>query len=292
VASWQGKSKGAKWGYQIFVAILRHFGVRPAYFLLRFVAFYYFLFSYKTTKPLLSFFKNRLGYGRGHAYLKVYQSYYRIGQSIIDRVVAMAGIPNPFTFNFDGEHHLRQMVANGKGGLLISGHLGNWEIAGFLLKRLQTSINVLIFDGEREQIKEYLKEVAGERNMKVIVIKDDFSHIYAISEALKNNEMVCMLADRFMEGNKTTKVPFLGQEARFPLGPFVLAAQFKVPVSWVFAVKESATHYHFFASEPKPYQYAQKKEAINEMLNDFVAQLEQKVKQYPEQWFNYYDFWQ
>ena len=47
--TWQGKSKGTRLGYRIFVGILRKAGVQPAYFLLRFVAGYYFLFSWKSS---------------------------------------------------------------------------------------------------------------------------------------------------------------------------------------------------------------------------------------------------
>ena len=50
MSSWQGKSRGTHLGYRIFVWILKSFGVQPAYFLLRFVAFYYFLFSYTASK--------------------------------------------------------------------------------------------------------------------------------------------------------------------------------------------------------------------------------------------------
>jgi predicted LPLAT superfamily acyltransferase len=291
MSSWKGESKGMTWGYKIFVVILRNFGVLTAYFLLRFVAFYYFIFSFKTTKSLYSYFHKRLGFSAFKSILKIYQSYYLIGQSIIDKVVMMSGITNPFTFNFDGEENLQKMVDMKRGGLLISGHVGNWEIAGHLLKRLETTINIVLFDGEREQIKEYLDGITGKRNVKMIVIKNDLSHIYAISDALANNELVCMLADRFVEGNKTLTTDFLGAKAHFPMGPFVLAAKFKVPISYVFAVKESPTHYHFFASEIQEYGHLKKDVIMQTMLNDFVAQLENKVKNYPEQWFNYYDFW-
>ena len=101
-----------------------------------------------------------------------------------------------------------------------------------------------------------------------------------------------MHADRFLPGNKTLTADFLGSPARFPMGPFLLASTFKVPVSFVFAVKESKLHYHFFASEIKDYSTFAKNEIMQEMLNDYAAEMEKKVKQYPEQWFNYYNFWQ
>jgi len=288
---WQGKSKGTKSGYRIFVWVLRNFGVLPGYSLLRFVVLYFFLFSYRSSREIYSLYHRRLGYGRLASILKIYRNYYLMGQSIVDKIVVMSGINNKFTFNFDGEEHLREIASLQKGGILLSAHIGNWDIAGHLLKRLNTRINILIFDGEHEQIKQYLSSVTGEMAVNIILIKNDLSHIYELSEAFKKNELVCMHADRFLEGNKTMKAEFLGQEARFPMGPFILAATFKVPVSYVFALKESNLHYHFFASKIKHYSHLEKNGLMQQMLNDYAMEMEAKVKQYPEQWFNHYNFW-
>ena len=290
--AWQGKSKGTPLGYRIFVSILKIGGVFPAYLLLRFVTLYYFLFSYKSSKQIFHFFRHRLGFGAFSSFFKLYKNYYLFGQSLIDKVVVMSGINNTFTYNFDGEENLRKIVEMKRGGLLLSAHIGNWEIAGHLLKRLGTRINIVMFDGEQEQIKQYLNSVTGERNVHVIVIKNDLSHIYEISDAFKNNELVCMHADRFVEGNKTLSSNLLGEKAKFPMGPFVLAAKFKVPVSFVFAMKETNLHYHFFASAIKEYNDVKKETAMQSMLDDFANEMENKVKQYPEQWYNYYNFWQ
>lgn len=289
---WQGKSRGQPWGYRVFVGILRTGGVSPAYLLLRFVAFYYFLFSRESSKQIIHYFRKRIGYSRGKSLMKLYRNYYLLGQSIIDKVVIRSGIPNHFTFDFDGEDHLREIAALGKGGLLLSAHLGNWEIAGHLLKRLDTPIHIVMFDGEDRQIRDYMMEVTGKQAVNIILIKNDLSHIYAISEAFKNNELVCMHADRFLDGNKTLTADFLGDKARFPMGPFVLAAKFNTPVSFVFAFKETPRHYHFFASRIKDYSAVNKDVLMQRMLDDFVFEMEQKIKKYPEQWYNYYNFWQ
>ena len=292
MAQWQGRSSGTRFGYSIFVFILKRLGVLPAYFVLRFVALYYLLFSPKSSKHLWNYFHGILGYGVLRTLYSIYRNYYQFGQTIIDKVVVMSGMPNPFTFQFDGEENLRLMAEAGQGGLLISAHIGNYEIAGHLLKRLQTPVNLVMYDGEQEQIKAYLEKVAGRRNMKLILIKNDISHIYAINEALKNNELVCMHADRFVEGNKTLTKTFLNHPAPFPLGPFVLATTFKVPVSFVFAFKESHKHYHLYASPLKTYNTGHKTEQMNNMLNDYVQEMQEKIEQYPLQWYNYYNFWE
>jgi len=290
--SWQGKSKGTTFGYSIFVAVIKKFGVLPAYLLLRVVSFYYFLFSWRSSKIIYNFYRNKLQFGKLKSLSKLYRNYYIFGQTLIDKIAVMSSAENKFTFNFDGEHILRKITAQQNGGMLLSAHIGNWEIAGFLLKRLDTKINIVIFDGEHQKIKQYLDSVTGEHTANFIIIRNDLSHIYEIAAALKNNELVCMHADRFIEGNKTLTTDFLGHRAKFPLGPFLLAAQFKVPVSFVFAMKETNLHYHFFASEIKEYSTQSKDEFIKVMLTEFAAEMEKKVKDYPEQWFNYYDFWQ
>jgi predicted LPLAT superfamily acyltransferase len=290
--SWQGKSRGTKLGYRIFVWMLKNLGILPAYFLLRFVAFYYFLFSPRSSAAIFDLLHRRLKYSRWISLVKLYTNYRLFGQSLIDKVVIQSGMKSPFLIQFDGEEHLREIALLQQGGLLLSAHLGNWEMAGHLLKRLEIRVNIVMFDGEQQQIKEYLSSVAGKSSAKIIFIKNDLSHIYLINEAFKNKEWVCMHADRWLEGNKTLTARFLDENAYFPAGPFILASKFKVPVSFVFALKESNLQYHFFASEKKQYEQIDKEDRVSKILNDFTGEMEKKVKAYPEQWFNYYNFWE
>lgn len=288
--SWQGKSRGNKTGFRIFVWVLKNAGIAPAYLLLRLVAFYFFIFSGKAFRYQYSFFKHRLGYSTWQAVRSVYKNYYWFGQTIIDKIVLMSGIKNPFRFQFEGEDYLRQMVSQKRGGLLLSAHIGNWEIAGHLLQRLGTDMHIVMYDGEEQQIKDYLQSITEKHSAKIILIREDLSHIYAIQEALDKNAFVCMHADRFLEGNKTNPESFLGKPALFPAGPFLLARTFQVPVSFVFAMKDHSYDYHFYASPPKVYSGA-RESAIQDMLQDYCAAMENTIRKYPLQWYNYYDFW-
>lgn len=289
---WQGRSRARPLGYRIMVFITRNFGIGCAYFILRFVAFHYLLFSRDSTRVIYDLLRHRLGMRRGRAIAGTYRNYFLFAQTLLDKVVVMAGIENKLTYAFDGEENLREIVRRGQGGILLSAHVGNWEAAGHLLKRLDTRVNVVMYDGEQQQIKEYLEQVTGRRNLNVILVKPDLSHVYAMGEALQKNELICLHADRFLEGNKTVKKLFLGEDASFPLGPFVLAASFHAPVSIVFAFKETRSHYHFFGSAIlKRSDDESKADFRDRLLNTFVSALDQKVKMYPEQWFNYFNFW-
>ena len=291
MAEWQGKSRGTPLGYKIFVWICRYAGIAPAYFILRFVAAYFFVFSPRSTSPIYNYLRKRLGYGVFRSLIKTYQNNYLLGQTIIDKVVMMSGIKSSFTFHFDGEEYLHQIVAKGQGGILLSAHAGNWEMAGQHLKNLQTKINIVMFDGEEENIKQVMDGL-GKKSFKIITIKEDMSHVYQMGAALANNELVCMHADRFLKGNKTLTLKFFGEDALFPAGPFQMSAGFNVPVSLVFAFKESNQHYHYFGSEiiQRP-ESENKKDFANRLAQRYVEELEKKLNDYPEQWFNYYDFW-
>ena len=288
---WDGKSKGAPLGYKIFIFTLRKGGIKPAYFLLRFVALYYFLCSWKSSRHILHYF-HLLGYSRTKSLLNLYRNYYLFGQTIIDKVVTMANIGVPFTFNYEGEHYLDEIVANGKEGILLGAHVGNWEIAGHYLKRINTPVNIVMLDAESEKIKQYLSSVTGSRKMNIIPVKDDLSHIYQINEALQNNELVCVHGDRYIEGNRTISKLLLGKPALFPEGVFQLGALFQVPVTIVFAFKETASHYHFFATKPIVYDDKAKTECMEILLNEYISELGKKIRQYPTHWFNYYNFWE
>lgn len=289
---WQGKSRGTTLGYRIFILLCRKWGATPAYVLLCFVSLYYFLFSWSSSAHIYSYFRKHHHWGVLKSFLNIYRNYYVFGQTLIDKIMVVSGMKHRFTYNNDGIENLEEIVAMKQGGILLSAHVGNWEAAGHLLSRLNAAINVVMYDAEREQIKNYLDQIMGEKYFHVIVIREDMSHVYAIGEALRKNELICLHADRFLEHAKTFEMNFLGSPARFPEGPFAIASTFRVPVSIVFSFKETSSHYHFYGCK-----YIQRGESesrhefVKRLGTMFVSELEEKVKLYPTQWFNYYDFW-
>jgi predicted LPLAT superfamily acyltransferase len=295
VASWKGKTRGSLAGYKIFLGLLRYTGLPFAYFLLRFVAFYFLLFLPKAFKPIHHFYRKRFAFSFFRSLQMVYKNYYVFGQVLLDKVAVMAGFPAKFSFTYDGEEYLRKMVEEGAGGLLISAHIGNFEMAGNMLERLKTDVNIIMFDAEHEKIKNYLDSVTR-RKFNVIAIKEDNSHIYEINKAFREKQMVCIHGDRYVKGSKTMSVEFLGEKACFPTGPFYLAMKFNVPVSFVFAMKDSASHYHFFATPPRFYQQQgiqqKRDQTIQTIIKDYIYVLESTIRKYPSQWFNYYNFWE
>jgi len=292
MSSWKGQTRGGVLGYKIFVWTLKFIGISFAYFLLYFVVTYFIFTSGKAFGSLYRYFHKIQKYSRFRSLISIYRNYYIFGQVLLDKLAMLAGFQSKFTFDFEGEEYLRQMD---KGGLLISAHVGNWQIAGQLLNRLEKKINILLLDAEHQQIKMYLSDVLTNRNVNFIVIREDYSHLPEIKKAFEQREIIAIAGDRFIEGNKIMVFDFLGKPAPFPVGPVNIAARFGVPVSYVFAIKESKKHYHFYATPLRlvPFSLNLKKrdEFLREALGAFVGAFEKIVRKYPLHWFNYYDFW-
>ncbi|NVO18783.1 MAG: lipid A biosynthesis acyltransferase [Bacteroidetes bacterium] len=287
---WTGKSKGKKTGYQIFVFLLRFSGLRVAYSLLVFVAFYYLLTSRNSNRAIYQYFR-QIGFGKLKSSYSVYLNYFVFGQCLLDKIAAMAGIKTNFKFDFEGEVNLHKMVNQGKGGILLSAHVGNWEIAGHYLDRIDAAVSIVMYDAEYQAIKEYLDRVTGKRKTRVIPIKEDMSHLFEIKTALENKELVCIHADRLLPGSKRSlQIPFMGKNAEFPYSIFRMIIMLQAPVSFVFSFKESANSYHFSATEIMQFD-GDRDDELKKLSGSFVAELENRLRQFPLQWFNYYDFW-
>jgi predicted LPLAT superfamily acyltransferase len=287
-AEWEGKSRGTVLGYRIFVFCIKKLGIRPAYFLLYFVVLYFCFFSWKGTKAIYYYFRRRLDFPILKSIFSIYRSYYIFGQTIIDKVAISSGLRDRFSYDFDGVDKLNQVLAEKKGGLLISAHVGNFEIAQFFLNELEENapINLLTTDKEREAIKDYLDRISTKSQIKFILYEDDFSHIFEIGAALSRNELICITGDRYVKQTKFLEGDLLGKKAKFPAGPFIMGQKLNVPILFVYVMKESNLHYHLFARKVE----ANAGDARS-ILAHYIESITWILKRYPYQWFNYFDFW-
>jgi predicted LPLAT superfamily acyltransferase len=288
MSQWDGKSKGTVFGYKIFVFFISKVGIRSAYFILYFVAAFYFVFLKKSNRAIFYYFHKRLGYSTAKSRQMVFKSYYTFGQTIIDKISISAGMRNKFTYEFDGVEILTNLLSEKKGGVLISAHIGNFEIAEFFFSEidLDFQINLVTTDLEHSAIKDYLGSISKKSSIKFIIIRDDLSHIFEINAALARNELVCFTGDRYFEGVKSLSESILGQEADFPAGPFLIASRLKVPVVFVYVMKEPKLHYHLYAREANVRHRDERA-----LLKAYIESVESMLKKYPLQWFNYFDFW-
>ncbi len=293
---WSGKTRGGLSGYKSIVFIIKHAGLATAYFFLYFIVIYFVFTSPKSNKAAFYYFKHIHQYSLIRTILAIFKNYYQFGQTLIDKITMLSGMHQKFTFTFEGEEYLNCMSQKRSGAMLMSAHVGSFEIAGYLLKRIDAKVNILMYEAEHANIKHYLSSIYQNIDTNIIPLRDDLSHIYDIQNAFENKEFLCLHGDRFVNEQKTITKKFMGHNAPFPAGPFYLAMKFNVPVSFVFAVKTSKTHYHFYASEPKVYfretlNLKKRPEYIEQILDDYIQVLQSTVQKHPYQWYNFYYFW-
>lgn len=285
---WEGKSRGTLLGYRIYIFFLKHFGITTAYLVLRFVIVYYVLFSPKNNRDSYTYFRKRHGYSKWRSILAVYKNYYVFGQTLTDRVAIATGLRDRFTFKHHGIEHIDNLLQQNKGGILISGHVGNFEISHYFLEDRYhiSNISMVTTRAEHQDIKEYMERISEKSHLKFIVIQEDMSHVFEIHKAIDEGGLVVFTGDRYMPGAKTLKADFLGKEASFPVGPYLLASRLKLPVLFVYFMKDEGRHYNLYAESAEF-----KARDAQGLLEEYVQSMEGVLKKYPLQWFNYYDFW-
>lgn len=284
MSSWKGKSKGTPLGYKIFIRLIQIFGVSTAYFFLRFVTLYYYLFSWETKKHLKTFYSKVPTLKKSKINKTIRKNFNYIGEAIVDKFAFLIGKQNKITYTNEGEERLKEFAEKNQALILISAHLGNWEIAGNFLKKVDAQVNVVMFDGEREKIKKLIQDEVGKVHFNIIPIKEDLSHIFKINAAVKRGEIICIHGDRFLEGAKTIEAKLFGRTVELPYGPFQIASRLKAHYSFIFTIKNAKFNYHFTSTIPAINKSA------DEIAQEYVDQLEKKITENPEQWFNYHPF--
>lgn len=288
-AEWDGKSRGTVFGFKVFIFFIKNFGIRAAYALMHLPIPYFCLFSRKNVKGLSHYFRKRLNYSWFKSSVCIYKTYYVFGQTLVDKIAISSGLHKNYSFEFDGEDKITEALSENKGGILISAHVGNFELAQHFFKErgFNTSIRIVITDQDHEAIKDYLGQYLNRDEKRFIIIKEDLSHIFEINAALSRNEIIVITGDRYMQYSKTMEAELLGKKAKFPVGPFHMGARFKVPILFVYVMREPKKKYHLYARRI----HVEYKDAA-ELLHTYTNHVERVLKKYPLQWFNFYDFWE
>jgi predicted LPLAT superfamily acyltransferase len=290
---WKGVTGGATLGQKALLFLFHSVNVTVGYVFLALVVPFYMLFRRKAYLSIYKYFRKHFSMSPLKAFWKTYQNHFIFGQCMLDRFAVYAGRKNFFHMKFTGNDEFYRLLDEEKGFIIASSHVGNFELSGYLLKQDKKHINALVFGGETKEVMENRLKILNMNNISVISVTDDMSHIFTVYEALSAGEIVSMPCDRNLGSVKSVECDFLSGKADFPVGAFTLAASFDVPIVSIFVIKESISNYHIYV---KPIALdnsitGTKREKAEHLTREFVKELEIIVRKYPEQWFNFYEFW-
>lgn len=237
------------------------------------------------------------------AKLTSYQHFLRFGGAMLDKVAGWRGelrLGRDVVFAPGAEAALRLCQSRGK--LLLASHLGDVE-ACRALASLQgfNPINALVFSDNAQRFKQIMQEMAPHAGLNLLPVNDIGPETaILLKEKLDRGEWIAIVGDRIavkpQRGGewRVCWSQFMGQEAPFPQGPFILAALLSCPVDLIFALRQQdklRIHCESFAN-PLILPRATRQQALQNTIDRYAERLEHYALQSPLDWFNFFDFWQ
>lgn len=288
--AWAGTTFGTGWMHRWLIAVLRWMDIRILYAGVFVFVVPVCLLLNASCGIAYRYFRQRHGFGRLKSAWKTYTNHCLFAQVVIDRFAMYAG--KKFNIDVEGFEHFKRLSLAKDAFVQLSSHVGNYELAGYTLLSDDKQFNALVYFGEKSTVMENRDKMFVDNHIHMIPVSQDMSHVFEMNRVLQNGEILSMPADRLFGSEKSLSLPFLGKEARFPLGPFSVATSRGVNVITVHVMKSSLKGYKVYVTPLEYDKQAPRREQEKQLAGAFVNELERILKMYPAQWYNYYEFWQ
>lgn len=289
MTEWQGTTYGNSWMHRWLIRMLR---VIPVWVLYAFVAVAVVpvcMIVNPARSIIYQYFRERWNMRPFKAMLMTYRNFYLFAQVVIDKFAMYAG--RRFEIDVEGLEYYNKLANAAEGFVILSAHIGNYEIAGYTLHADAKRFNALVFGGEKGSVMENRNRMFANTNIRMIAVSDDMSHLFAINNALADGETVSMPADRMLGSRRAIGITLLGAEAHLPRGPFDVATMRGLNVVAVNVMKTAAKKYTIYVT-PLTYNHeATRTEQSLQLAQGYAAELERMLKMNPAQWYNYFEFW-
>ena len=285
--------------YRLLIALSKRMGLWVFRFMAWFVASGYFILFPGRVAVSVRFYGLLLpSRGRLYHLWCTWKQYHNFTYLYLDRFLLFGN--HNLSFSHEGLEYLIDAVSRKEGGIILMSHVGNWEIAAHMLltihDRNAIRIKLLLYLGQKhkEQIERIQKESLIQSGVTLIVVDEDGGSPVDIVEGinfLKGGGLVSLTGDRIWHSDqRTVPVIFLGREVLLPEIPFVFALLSGAPLFIFFGCRVGKKAYHFQVLPPEYVRAKDRKdrqEAIRKAAQAYADRLEEKVRQYPFQWYHF-----
>lgn len=186
------------------------------------------------------------------------------------------------TTTVEGEEHFDAALAEGKGVLLVSAHLGNWERFGHWFSLKNVSVSGVARDANDDEITERITKIRGERGARMLSRGKAAREILV---RLKAGEVIFILPDQNADD---AFIPFFGHIAGTALGPSVLHIKTKAPILPACMLRTGPGQYRIVFREAL---HVQEGETSEELMTRVNAEIEAMIRLAPEQYLWMHDRW-
>ncbi|HEY8037858.1 MAG TPA: hypothetical protein VIF37_19955 [Methylobacter sp.] len=226
-----------------------------------------------------------------------YRHFISFANAIIDKLAAWSGALRRTDVNYQGRDSLLAQIKTGKGAVLLGSHLGNLEVCRVIADLDDAPrINVLVHTKHAEKFNRLLKQTNENSGLNLIQVTDiSAATAMLLSDKIDNGELVIITADRtsVSPNPRISRAEFLGVDASFPQGPFILASLLKCPVYTLFCLKQNGKQAIYFEhfSDMLTFSRKNREQAVQQIVQRYAERLEHYCLMEPLQWFNFFDFW-
>jgi KDO2-lipid IV(A) lauroyltransferase len=192
-----------------------------------------------------------------------------------------------------GAETLIRLKQEGRGAILVTGHMGYWQIAPFLMEKKPWYAPMTMAMAEEPNAKLAEFEQQFRKRLRIVYTTGSPFATLSLAKIVQNGELVGMQLDRHTGGSHVM-LPFFGRPAPFPLGPATLARATRCPIVPIFVLaSEDRKRCTFYVESPIEVHHTRDRAAdAADGMARTVAVYERYVRRFPEQWFNFHDFWQ
>jgi predicted LPLAT superfamily acyltransferase len=292
-AEWRrNPERGSRTLLRAMATISMRLGRPAARVLLYGIVAYFFLFAAKARCSTNQYLQRALA--RKPRARDRWKLMFNFATAIHDRVYLLAERYQLFDVSLQGEAMMKEIVATGRGAVLLGAHVGSFEILRWIGERQPNlRVTTTMYEENARKLNEILAAIAPQNPPDVIAV-GHLDAMLRIRERLDEGALVGMLADRTFGDEAALPVPFLGGTAYFPMGPMRAAAMLGQRVIFMLGLHRGGNRYHVvfepladFTGVPR----AQRQATIEAAITRYAGLLEQYCRSDPYNWFNFFDFW-
>ncbi len=291
------RERGGVFAIRFTVFLTTFFGRTFGRFIARFVAFYYTLTAPRARAALRLFYaqlgRGAVGFGT------LYRHMLRFVHCTLDAFFLVSGKTEPFRVTRTGNDHLIGLRDTKQGAILLGAHLGSFYAMRVASGNEQLPVHALMYTKNARMLNDALAKLDPESAARVLELDDagGLDAMLKIREHIERGSLVAILGDRIppnATADRIVKVPFLGREASFPAGPFLLAATLRCPVYLTFGIARDPDTYDLYCepfADKIVLPRGDRMGAVKTYAAQYAARLEHYARKAPDNWFNFYDFW-
>lgn len=290
----QQRERSNRLGVAIVVWVALNMGRGPLRLLLYPVVLYFFATAADARAASRAYLRRVKQ--RDPGWYDIFQHLYTFALVAADRLFFLTGKLDRYEVSVSGEQVFRDIMAQGRGCLLMVSHLGSFEALRVIGARQQSlPVRILLDRRQNPLVGDVIDRLDPELAAGIIDAGQAPAELaLAINDCLQRGELVGIMADRAAAAEPCAGVEFFGDVAQFPLGPWQLAWVMRVPVVLCFGLYRGGKDYQVsFELLTQGLEGGRRERGalLLQSMQHYARRLEHHAALAPYNWFNFYDFW-